>query len=534
MLAAQGPRTARLALRVALAALALTWLLKLASIWSWRMGHDTPLLHYAAFLIDRCGFVPYRDLFETSMPGTFAVHVFLGHVLGFGDAAFRLVDVSLLCATMAMCAAFMRRFGVLPSLVSALVFGHLYLAKGPAISLQRDYIGVLPVACALWLLPTQAQTVPRHGRFVMLGVLFGCAMLIKPHLAIAWPVLLWALLALRRQAGFSTWTDALGCVAASIAGLMLPWLLAWEWLSTHGAWAPFTDMVTHYLPLHSAMTGMQQTISGSARWWYVLRRGLGMGGHHPMVALALMSLAMSLLPWRRGPALTPREVTLRVLLGCVIAYTVYPMLAGKFWDYHYMPLVYFCALAIGLLFHTPDTATATPPSPRTHLLAGLALAAMLYLQVPWATYLGPVLSDLRGTTPRTVKDERIDEMAAWLREHLRPGDTVQPLDWTGGTHYAMLRAHARLATRFLYDYHFYHHVSSPYIQGLRRTFMAELGAAAPRFVIEVPQDKPWVSGDDTSREFPELKALLKARYTVVHEAQDYRIHERLPGMAATH
>lgn len=532
MLPAQGPRVATVALRVALAALALTWLLKLASIWSWRMGHDTPLLHYAAFLIDRHGFVPYRDLFETSMPGTFAVHVLLGHALGFGDTAFRLVDVTVLCATMAMCAAFMRRFGVLSACVSALVFGHLYLAKGPAISLQRDYIGVLPVACALWLLPVQAQVVPRHGRFGILGVLFGCAMLIKPHLAIAWPVLLWALLALRRQAGHQGWQDALRCMAASVAGLLLPWLMAWSWLSAHGAWAPFTDMVTRYLPLHSAMTGMQETISGTARWLYVLRRGLGMGGHHPLVALALVSLGMSLLPWHRRTALTPRGVTTRVLLGCVIAYTVYPMLAGKFWDYHYMPLVYFCALAIGLLFRAPDAApteTSSPAAAQPHLLAGLALAAMLYLQVPWALYIGTVLTDLRGTTPPSVKDERIDEMSTWLRNHLRPGDTVQPLDWTGGTHYAMLRAQVRLATRFMYDYHFYHHVSSPYIQGLRRTFMAELSAAAPRFVIEVPRDKPWVSGADTSREFPELHALLKADYTVVQEAQDYRIHERLPG-----
>lgn len=54
--------------------LATTLLIKAYSSLTWRMEHDTPLLYYAAFMMDKHGLIPYRDIFETSMPGTFAFH----------------------------------------------------------------------------------------------------------------------------------------------------------------------------------------------------------------------------------------------------------------------------------------------------------------------------------------------------------------------------------------------------------------------------------------------------------------------------
>ena len=91
--------------------LALLGLLLAASIvlsLGWRPQHDTPLLHYVAFLIDRHGFVPYRDVFETSMPGTLMIHLFIGKLLGYSDAAFRVVDIVCLSALLTMTWLLMR------------------------------------------------------------------------------------------------------------------------------------------------------------------------------------------------------------------------------------------------------------------------------------------------------------------------------------------------------------------------------------------------------------------------------------------
>ena len=107
------------------------------------------------------------------------------------------------------------------------------------------------------------------------------------------------------------------------------------------------------------------------------------------------------------------------------------------------------------------------------------------------------------------------------------GDTIQPLDWTGGTLLAMLETHTRIATPYVFDFYFYHHVSSPYIQSLRADFLDRMRIAHPRFIIEVTAaDKPWIVGEDASREFPEFRKFLRENYSIKIQKDDYAIYER--------
>jgi len=88
-----------------------------------------------------------------------------------------------------------------------------------------------------------------------------------------------------------------------------------------------------------------------------------------------------------------------------------------------------------------------------------------------------------------------------------------------------LISRARLATRFMYDYHFYHHVSQPFIQTLRHRFLDELARARPRFVVEYfGENKPWPKGEDTTREFPELRKYLADGYAIQVSGNHYRIY----------
>lgn len=50
---------------------------------------------------------------------------------------------------------------------------------------------------------------------------------------------------------------------------------------------------------------------------------------------------------------------------------------------------------------------------------------------------------------------------------------------------------------------------------------------SPRFVIEVITGKPWVSGIDTTDDFPELRQLLAERYSIAFKGDGYIIHERI-------
>jgi len=56
--------------------------------------------------------------------------------------------------------------------------------------------------------------------------------------------------------------------------------------------------------------------------------------------------------------------------------------------------------------------------------------------------------------------------------------------------------------------------------------MNQLQANPPRFIIEVTAiDKPWVSGTDTSREFPELRMFLNENYSVAIQKDGYVVYE---------
>ena len=120
---------------------------------------------------------------------------------------------------------------------------------------------------------------------------------------------------------------------------------------------------------------------------------------------------------------------------------------------------------------------------------------------------------------------RADEIGEFLKSaHLGPNDRVQPLDWTGGAVHAMLLAEARPATRFIYNYHFYHHMSEDYIQGLRAEFLHDLGAQSPRFIVEVSAS-PRPVGPGTTTEFPELSAFIARNYRAVRRGDAYTIFE---------
>jgi hypothetical protein len=89
----------------------------------------------------------------------------------------------------------------------------------------------------------------------------------------------------------------------------------------------------------------------------------------------------------------------------------------------------------------------------------------------------------------------------------------------------MLLARLPIATRYPYAVQFYHGANTPYVRALRATFVGELRAAAPRFVIQVDEDKPWVLGRGTSRRFKALEQLLAESYRVALA----KVYERRAG-----
>jgi hypothetical protein len=244
----------------------------------------------------------------------------------------------------------------------------------------------------------------------------------------------------------------------------------------------------------------------STRIPFLLNQTLYLGGN-----------ALWLIPAAIGVYLNQNKKTY-LLASLTLCYAIYPAFSGQFFPYHYIPFLYFIILLASQTFNfRPLTFDLFPFI--LHLSSFIIIFSLL---LPSQTF----IRQLQGK-PISTSTDRAVEIANFLDRKLKAGDTVQPLDWTGGTLLAMLETRAHIATPYVFDFYFYHHVSNPYIQQLRADFITDLKTASPRFIVEVSAiDKPWITGPDTSREFPELRAFLDENYSVTIHKDDYAIYER--------
>jgi hypothetical protein len=469
----------------------------------WPITHDEAPLFYEAFLMRAEGLIPYRDLFDFQMPGSFAAYFILGSLSGFDDFRIRILDLLILTALLVITFFALRRFGKTPALAAAILFGLKYLQGGPSMSLQREYLLLIFIALAVWISMRDVPT-PRHR--ITLGFLFGLAAVIKPHAAIGLlPILLFDIADMVQRLRLTLPNAATRSILPAALGFLIPVTAVIAWLGFTDALTPFINIATHYWPLYSQVNGQMEVTAGAERMSLLLNQTLRLGGN-----------ALWLIPAAIGIYFNRNKKTY-LLASLAFCYAIYPTFSGQFFAYHYIPFTYFIILLASLTFNIqPSTSSSFTRS--VHLLS---LILIIFLLLPSQTF----LRQLQGKSIPTSTD-RATQITHFLEKNLEAGDTVQPLDWTGGTLLAMLKTHARIATPYVFDFYFYHHVSQPYIQGLRADFMKDLQTAKPRFIVEVTAiDKPWITGPDTSREFPELRTYLNENYSAVIQKDDYTIYE---------
>ena len=508
--------------------LAIFLLLELALSLSWRMQHDTPILHYIAFLIDKHNFIPYKDVFETSMPGAFLLHLAIGHWFGYSDLAFRIVDVAYLSLLLSITWFIMRPFGKTVASASILLFGLLYLSYGPKMSLQRDCVGILPIAMALFLVSNDFILINKANlRAFVTGALFGLSAAIKPHLSIGLPALI-IYMALnvrpeKKKGAESFLRHLLKCGLFTVSGFILILSLPLLWLWNKGGIPYFWEMFSRYLPLYLHLTGMHQTISGVEWWIHLIKAYLKLGGMYTFLIPIVLGIYMVFSKLAKNSV----EIKLVFLLITLLfLYSIYPVFAGQFWKYHWMPFAYFASLFVSfLLLPTPSVSCKLYKC----ILPLIVFAIFLLIAIHPAP---EFVRQVSGQSPAPPKEGRVDEIADFLKTHLGPTDKVQPLDWVdGGAVHGMLIAQAVVATPYIQDFYFYHDISEPYIQEIRRRFIKCLKEEYPKYIIDIDvavAERP--TGKDTTTEFPELKKYISENYIAVYKCNGFKILGRKQGL----
>jgi len=476
-----------------------------------RVMHDAPIMAYTGFLLEHFRLAPYRDFFDMNLPGAYFAFGAIGRLFGYSDLALRGVDSGLLILILVTTGLALRTLGLRPALAAVATYGLAYTGLAQFHALQRESL-VLVLASATLATLTPATRWPVERKAILSGLFLGAATCIKPGIALdAVPCLFYLLLDRSARPARSARRIIVG--ASFIAGFALPLALAIAYLVSVGSWQAFVEMATQYWPLYARLGALHETLADNERFGYLFEGIRAFGGHRLWLLPAGTGIVLALTTWPR--ASRERRFTM-LLLALLVAHSIYPAISGQFWPYHWLPAIWSLSIASALCWVRRDDAARLALS----IIAVGVFLVVLPTQVPPPTPLQRNWANLPNEDPYGA---RVSELSNFLKENVRAGEFVQPLDWTGGAVDAMLRSKVRLATPFIYDFHFYHHVSSPYIQRLRERFMNAMHRTRPTYVIRIESRKPWVTGVDTTHDFPALERFLRQHYVQALAGDGYQI-----------
>jgi hypothetical protein len=455
---------------------------------NWPLVHDAPILHYIAWRIAE-GAVPYRDLFDMNLAGTYLIHLVALQAFGVSDAGWRAFDLAWLLATSLALAAFARSWGWVAAAGSALLFAVYHVAGGAWQAGQRDYflvvflvVGALGVA--RWTAGEGIRTLAWSG-FAL-----GAGIAIKPHAVLLAAGLATVVLVVGMR---SRWATLVPLVIFGMSAVLVPMAVV-TWIAASGGLPAWRDLVVHYLVPYYARLGREHS-STLYRWQ----------GWIPLVASVILAL---------GHAVIARRYSVRHAIATLgVAYGVVHYVGqGKGWTYHLYPLAAFSAL---LAFSELRAALVQ------RWIVGVPLTVALAATLVWLTQTGVEASQASWIRE---KEATVEALTRDLRS-LQAGDAVQVLDTTDGGIHALLRLRARQPTRFVYDFQFFHDEEAGEIRALRAEFMREITAHPPRFIVLFRRGWP-EGGPERIARFPELDRWLGEDYRILHDRPRYIVYEK--------
>lgn len=482
---------------------------------NWRQVHDLPILNYIAFLYNKFGVMPYKELFETSMPGSLLFHIMLTHIIGYSDLALRIFDLLYFVLIAIVSYKLFSKIDKRASLIGICFFGLYYLWEGHSMSLERDYLAILPIIVAFYFMEKGKK------QFVS-GFFWGVAFWIKPHLLIGLlPISVFYYSNFRILLKQKLVQFAIGFFLFSSSILV--------WLIVNDALFSWWKIFTKYLPLHIKMPHNLVILESKDRWPY-LWKGLSTFGQQSKWLFPLF-VVMVMVIFAKYEKRAKHLVYL--LISLVFVYWLYTAISGQFWKYHWMPFKYFLIMTAALIFSKKISYSFFGQFKFTKglflnyemLLSGIYLIGLVVFSFFYVNPISTFDDQIRGVEVISEKNQLSDELTQLLIEHTKKEDKIQVLDWTEGSIQALLQAKRQIATAFMYDYVFYHQISNPYVLQLRSRFLKELSLSKPFWIIDM-KTRIRVNGIGTTKQFIALDTFIAQNYKPFKETETYKIWVR--------
>ncbi len=349
-----------------------------------RYGDDAAMLYYMAFLINEHDYLPYRDIHETSFPGTFLLYGLITKITGYSVLAFNVTHMLVLGLFGAASVLLLKKINLRMAIAATCAFGSSYFFMNKAMFMQRDFFVLILTLYAMLAMTSEWRLATRS---IITGLLLALASSIKPHVILAAPIVVLSGATLH-HAGFSLRTMFQAAWIA-LASFFAFWAVLIAVMVITGCWDAFYDMATEYLPLYQRMNGIHVTQSLDVRLKNLVNPCI------TLIACGLLSMAVwrqKITPLIAAIAATfltlgyitekranPQQdflfllewipVVYGIVLVCFMAhctekkrkliiallllrpiFLLYVAIAGKNWDYHQMPALYFYACLLCLAF----------------------------------------------------------------------------------------------------------------------------------------------------------------------------------------
>lgn len=486
---------------------------------TWRYGEDVGFFYYFSWLVNEHDYLPYRDLHETSFPGSFILYSLVTRITGYSVLAYNITHMLLFSVLCIGSLYALRHIHLRMAIATTLLFGAHYFFMHRSSHMQRDFLVLMFVVFALG-----AMSGHKNGcqgqlsiRSAFTGFFFGIAASIKPHAALAAPfvVLLGTAMSVPDHKSLDWRALARQCFSTSLISLLAfiaVWLGIALWLIHNGSWPFFYEMLVEYMPLYQKMNGNHIAMTSAQRWQNALDWFSG------TAMIGMVPASIGLLSCYTNRALTRSRklhATMLFLLGLV--FLVYVSAAGKFWDYHQIPANYFGASILSLCF-VPYAVRSWPGyGLRIFYLCIAALFIKQEVSPDYALALTCLKGDLVCNSEEISAYAIEDKLEAFLRAEVKAGERVEPLATStlGPLFPAMLRAGIEPSTPYLEGFPLYHDADSAYVQQIRIDMLQRLQKNPPRFMIRPVNF--FAPGGSSASPFNELDAFIAANYEQVNE-----------------
>lgn len=435
----------------------------LANLVSFRYGRDQGIYGVVAETILR-GKAPYKDAWDFKPPAVFFVFALARALFGSGETAVRVLE-ALLWASVPICfARFVGRRGADARLgfFGGALAVYIHVRTEYWHTAQPESFGAILLIWALVLVDAAASAAPNPRtllRWLVAGMFFGAAALLKPPLGGGFVLLLAAWLWERRSTLPSgrRAQAAIAYVFATSVGFALPIAFTVLFFKSRDAWGALVDTLFGFAPQYTKLDSRPELLPGHVvRATYEL-----LVFFTPMLAPALLV----------ATPFVGRDTRRRIGVVPILAVIAAPLfgiaLQGKFFPYHYdgcLPFVCLFATEGYAAIFAKLTERGLPRA--LHVLVFVAILVGFY---SWGPYINPgsifwdrvpmrVMAFLYPSRRAAIEDEMTSEadvrsaenrrLSSWIRANLPTDASV--LIW-GFEPIVYLSSERRPATRYIYD-----------------------------------------------------------------------------------